>query len=473
MAKVSLGQATAQRWSLIGGFAQVTGSESAQRELMGWCLLSVGALAIAGVFGLLLAISRIPGVERAFPWPVQFFGKGLVIHVVFSSVVWFLATLGALVHVATLRVSQGAPRAPVMGAVAQAGVLVSFGLLFLPALLDRGSPSLNNYVPAIVDPIYYVGLLVLAASAALVVARFLISLPGHQGPLEPFGIGALGAGLLYLLALLCFAIAWRAIAGHPPSAGFNEDLFWGGGHVLQFMNVAIMLVCWYVLGGGALGQPLVRPSIFTFAVLGLMLCASPAPAFYAVFDMFSAPQIKAFTNLQYALALPPVAVATLGIATVVKLARGGGRPLPWKDAGFLSLVLSVTSFAIGGLLGLFVDGTDTRTPAHYHLMVAAPTVALMGTVFVFFLPLLNRVAPRIARVRAALLLYAGGQTLAALGQFLAGGHGAPRKAAGAAQGLEATGALVGMTLNGVGALVAVTGGVMFIVIALHVLLKKG
>lgn len=472
MAKASLGQGQAQRWSLIGGFAPVIGAKTARRELAGWCLLSVGALAVAGVFGLMLALSRIPGAERVFPWPIQFFGKGLVIHVVFSAVVWFIASLGAILHIATLRVSAGAPRLSAAGTVAQAGVLVAFVLLFVPALLDRGTPSLNNYVPAIVDPLYYGGLLVLAVSAGLAVARFLFNLPGRPGPLEPVGIGALSGGLLFLLALVCFGIAGRAISGHPPDAGFNEDLFWGGGHVLQFMNVAIMLVAWYVLGGDALGEPLVRPRAFTLALYGLILCAIPAPIFYAAFDMFSAPQIKAFTDLQYALALAPVAVAGLGIATLVKH-RQAGRPLPWSDVGFLALVLSLASFAIGGLLGLFVDGADTRTPAHYHLMVAAPTVALMGMLFVFFLPLLDRSARSVTTVRWALLLYAVGQTIAALGQFLAGGHGAPRKAAGAAQGLEATGAFVGMAMNGAGALVAVAGGVMFIVIALRALLRKG
>ena len=47
----------------------------------------MGALGVAGAFALLLAISRVPGVETVFPWPLGFFHKGLVIHVVFSFVV--------------------------------------------------------------------------------------------------------------------------------------------------------------------------------------------------------------------------------------------------------------------------------------------------------------------------------------------------------------------------------------------------
>ena len=62
-----------------------------QRELIGWAWLAVGALAVAGVFALLLALSRIPGMERTPFWPIDFFYKGLVIHVIFSLVIWLRA----------------------------------------------------------------------------------------------------------------------------------------------------------------------------------------------------------------------------------------------------------------------------------------------------------------------------------------------------------------------------------------------
>ena len=77
------------------------------RELTGWVAIAVGALGVAGAFALLLAISRVPGVETVFPWPLGFFHKGLVIHVVFSFVVWFLAVFGALSLLAADRLASG------------------------------------------------------------------------------------------------------------------------------------------------------------------------------------------------------------------------------------------------------------------------------------------------------------------------------------------------------------------------------
>ena len=47
--------------------AEPVGADAAfRRELWGWSALAVGALAIAGVFAFLLAISRIPGIETVF-----------------------------------------------------------------------------------------------------------------------------------------------------------------------------------------------------------------------------------------------------------------------------------------------------------------------------------------------------------------------------------------------------------------------
>ena len=62
--------------------------------------------------------------------------------------------------------------------------------------------------------------------------------------------------------------------------------------------------------------------------------------------------------------------------------------------------------------------------------------------------------------------------IASVGLFLAGGYGAPRKTAGDAQGLEEIGAIAGLYMNGLGALVAVIGGTMFIWVCARALLRR-
>jgi len=92
--------------------------------------------------------------------------------------------------------------------------------------------------------------------------------------------------------------------------------------------------------------------------------------------------------------------------------------------------------------------------------------------YCFFLPLLGRGLTIGRAARLSVWFYAFGQTFHSLGLFLAGGYGAPRKTAGTDQGIEALGAMIGLYGMGVGAIVAVTGGVMFIWICARAILRR-
>ena len=147
-------------------------------------------------------------------------------------------------------------------------------------------------------------------------------------------------------------------------------------------------------------------------------------------------------------------------------------PRTWIDVRFLCLVTSIAVFGLGGMLGIFVDGADTRTPAHYHGVIGGINLAFMGLFFGFFLPLMDRSLNPGSAQRLSVWFYATGQALHSLGLFLAGGYGAPRKTAGDAQMIEALGAQIGLYGMGIGAVIAVVGGVMFICISGGALLRR-
>lgn len=441
---------------------------TARRELKNWCTLALLSLALAGVFALMLAMSRVPRVEDIFPWPLQFFQKGLVIHVVFSFVVWFLSLLGGLLTIATYRLSNGNPRARTLGPLAVWLGLAAFVLLFVPGLMDRGEPSLNNYVPVIIDPLYYTGLCIFALSIALLVIRFLINIPARVGAFDPVSQGIAVAGLLYITALACFAISLSLRWDTPLDAAFNEDVFWAGGHALQFLNTLLMLIAWYILGGTAIARPLIDPRLFK-AILGLFVLAAICLLSLAlIYDPTTVEGRDAFTWAQYGMAPPTLIFAGAAFINLARHRSSAGQ-FNWRDPAFVSLILSVAVFGLGGYLGLFVDGTDTRTPAHYHGVIGGVNLAFIGLFFCFLFPVLSSI-PKPNRAMCGLIwAYAFGQTFHSLGLFMAGGYGAPRKVAGDAQGMEALGAQIGLYMMGVGALVAVVGGIMFIWIAGRIL----
>ena len=161
---------------IVGLDAAAPAAGALRRELAGWAWLAVGALAVAGVFALLLALSRVPGMDEAPFWPIGFFYKGLVIHVVFSLVIWLMGVFAFLVTAATQRASGGSLRAAPLGRIGQGVALIAFPCLFAPAFFDATQPELTNYIPLIRHPAYDLGLLLLAAGVLAPVIRLFVNL---------------------------------------------------------------------------------------------------------------------------------------------------------------------------------------------------------------------------------------------------------------------------------------------------------
>jgi cytochrome c oxidase subunit I len=434
-----------------------------QRELIGWAWLAVGALAVAGVFALLLALSRIPGMEKTPFWPIDFFYKGLVIHVVFSLVIWLQGVFAFLVSVATLKLAGDEVRAPSLGRIGQGLVLVAFPCLFAPAFLEATQPALTNYIPIIRHPVYDIGLVALALGALAPVIRLLINLPGRLATSPPLAIASALGGFVYVLALICFGAATTLLARNGELAS-REELFWGGGHVLQFVYAALMVTNWSILARMSLGEEAVDNRVFLASVGLIALIAIAAPAFYVAFAPFSDPQREAFRFLQFGIAAPTLIFAVSLVTRALRL----GRPWPWRDPAFFALAASLALFALGGVMGFLIDGSDTRTPAHYHAVITAVSVSSAGMLLTYGLKELGKPSAPARATRVLLGLYGGGQFVASIAMFVAGGYGALRKTPSGAGSLDSV-AAAGMAVHGIASIFTIIGGATFVIIAIRAL----
>lgn len=434
---------------------------SRDQEIRGWALLAVGALAMAGVLALALALSRTPNAQDWLPWSPEFFYRALITHVVLSFEVWFLACLGLL----SAMVAGGGRLAAPGLVLAVAGTLA----LLVPAIADRGEPSLNNYVPVLQHPLFYAGLLLFAGGVGLACLRVIPRLKPGASPVD-FGIAC--AGGIYFAALACFAAAGLLIPQGTEAALFHERLFWGGGHVLQILNTALLLLCWQLLAEPLWGRGPLPAGLTRAVFLSLLLFALAAPLFYLGGDPLSLDHRRAFTHLLW-LALPAPSLL-MGGGLAWRLLNGTAD---WRSPAWLSLVLSLGVFAIGGAAGFFLGVGDTRTPSHYHAVIGGVNLGLMGLFLAVVLPSLGRVVGRggSGRGRGVALLfhfYGWGQLVHALGFFLAGAAGVPRKTLGVEQGLDSLGKKLAMGFVGLGGGIAVLGGVIFVWMVLVRLLTR-
>jgi heme/copper-type cytochrome/quinol oxidase subunit 1 len=113
-----------------------------------------------------------------------------------------------------------------------------------------------------------------------------------------------------------------------------------------------------------------------------------------------------------------------------------------------------------------------RIPAHYHGCIVGVTLALMGLVY-HLLPALGYGAPQGAMATWQPRLYAAGQLMHIVGLVWSGGYGVQRKVAGAEQVLRSTAEVAGMGLMGLGGLIAIIGGLLFVVVVVRAMRRPG
>lgn len=450
-----------------------------ERLIQSWLVLAIASLIFAGLFAFFIAMARTPYIQDVLPG-IDNAKIYLAGHVVLSLVIWFLAFNGMLWALASTGFGD---REPGCSKTTIAGFFMSAAgtiILITPALLRKGTPVFTNYVPVIDHPLYYAGLIVFAVGLLVYLAGLLPAFistfkNGTKFKGESYGMAVAGIGVL--VACLCYVLAYINFPDDLKKFVYLEHFFWGGGHVLQFVNSAGMLVAWMLLARFTLDVVPVsdKKAAIVFGLLVLFML--PAPTFYFLFEGGQDSFKLAFTKLmQFGYIVTVLVVAVSVIKAAMSSATGDSlgqrlKSLPWEKPGFSALAFSLLLFAAGGIFALFIRGSNTKIPSHYHGVIGAVTVSFMGLAY-YILPMIRReiVTPRAARLQP--YIYGVGQLLFSLGLFWAGGHGVSRKTYGETQGLDSLVKKASMMTMGLGGLIAIIGGATFVYIVLRSLLAS-
>lgn len=426
-----------------------------RRLAAGWLLLGIGGLLVSGLFVVLIVFSRTPGLEAFFPLQ-GFFHLAIVAHVDFSVLVWF-AACGAMIW--TLATDA---RAPALGWAALA-IAVAGATLMAAAPFQGGEAIMSNYVPVLDNAPFLGGLALFALGVVLMAARVLAFPLPAGARLVPGGVLRFGSHTSAIAVLLAAgALVWSLLSMPSYLSGpqFFESLFWGSGHVLQFAWVQLLLVSWlWLAAASGLRMPL-TPRLVTLLLLLGILPAFLAIWAYLVHDVAGPHHRTFFIWLMAAgggVAAGPIALALLHGW------RHSPRAASTLDRGLRSsLWFSILLFGIGGGLGFLIDASNTMVPAHYHGCIVAVTLVFMS-LSLYLLPQLGFATPSPKLVLLMPRVYGVGQLLHVAGLAFSGGHGVQRKTAGAEQGLESLAQILGMSVMGLGGLIAISGGVIYLV----------
>ncbi len=478
-----------------------------QRLALTNAVTGVVLLAFGGTLALLIALQR-----QGLPISDEWWYRLLASHGVTMLLFWLLFfEVGALYWGSTMLLNARM----VLPRLAWA----NFGLMAVGVLLaewtmltGRATVMFTAYPPLTAHPLYYLGVLMFAVGVLVACGLFFANVTvakrerTYEGSLPLVVYGLLSAAIIAVYSLLTGAVAYGLLFLQSIGAIESVDpatyrlFFWGIGHGAQQVNLAAMVAVWYALIGFTLGGRPVNEGLSRFAFLLYIAFIHLGAVHHLLVDPGLGTSHR-IMNTSYLLYLAVLAslIHAFSIPAAIEVAQrergyrrgmfGWLRMAPWREPGFSSLVLSVVYFGfIAGVTGVLMGTIQLNmlihntlfVVGHFHsTVVSGTTVAFMGISY-YLVPLLSqrRLAyQRIARWQP--WVFANGVLLLTLAMLLAGRLGVPRRVAD----LDYSGAQLGvdlfssgpypslMLLVAIGAVLAVTGGVMFVWVMVMTLLR--
>ncbi|GMV20372.1 MAG: cytochrome c oxidase subunit I [Acidimicrobiia bacterium] len=471
-----------------------------ERLIKANAVAAVVAMLVGAIAAILLVLTRWQAVHLL---PADWYYRFLTAHGLNMLIFWIIFFEMAILYFAgpvVLGARQPAPRL----------AWVAFGLMVVGALLveimvfsGRADVLFTSYPPLRAHPHYYLGVILFAVGALIAVSLFFAALvvakreATYTGSVPLVTYGGLTAAVIAVITLLHGAAVyiptwlWSMNIGNIDPQVYRM-VWWALGHSSQQINVAAMVAVWYLLAGLTVGGVVVNEKVSRTAFVLYVLFISMASAHHLLVDPGMGPAWKIW-NTSYAMYLAVLASMIHGFTVPAGIESGQRlrgytnglfewlRKAPWSDPGFSGLWLSLVIFGfLGGITGVTI-GTEQinilahntlRVTGHFHATVVGGTTLAFMAVTYYVLPLIfqRRVAFwRMARWQP--YVFGGGITTMAIGMILMGILGIPRRhwdnsfsGSPFPVDIHPAAELV-QVVFGLGGLLAATGALMFIAIA--------
>ena len=473
---------------------------AAQTLIKANAVAAVIFLAIGGLFGLLVALTRWPAVHLL---PAEWFYLALTAHGLDVLIVWIIFFEIAILYFASAILLNSRLATPWLAWIAFGLMLIGAVLINVAVLQGESSVMFTSYVPMQAAPNFYLGFILFAVGALLGVAIFFGTLViareerTYEGSIPLVTFGALTAAIIAV-----FTIASGAIILIPTwlwSLGLISYIdplmyklvWWGMGHSSQQINVSAHVAVWYLIAAAVLGAKPLSEKVSRTAFFLYILFLQLASAHHLLVEPALSSNWKVF-NTSYAMYLAVLGSMIHGMSVpgaIEAAQRKKGftngvfewlRRAPWDNPAFSGMFMSLVMFGfLGGISGVVV-GTEQLNilmhntlyvPGHFHgTVVAGTTLAFMAVTYLVVPLIFQRelVLKKVAQWQP----YVFGVGVAGLSLFMmgAGTLGVARRDwditfTDAVLSYDySPAAFLMMGLNGLSAILAAIGGIMYIVV---------
>ncbi len=475
---------------------------AAERLIIANAVAAVVFLLVGGITALLIALTRWQAIHLL---PADWFYRMLTLHGLAMLIAWivFFEVAGLYFGGAVLlnaRLVQ-----PRLAWLAFVLMIVGAGMAAVVVLMGKADVMFTAYVPLKAHPLFYLGYILFAVGALLAIGLFFATIvmaraEGRlQGSVPLVVFGLITAAIIATYTLLSGALAlvpaffWSLGWQQSYDPGFYRNLFWSFGHPAQQINLAAMVAVWYALAAITTGASPLNEKLSRFAFILYILFINLGSAHHLLTDPGLSFAWKV-TNTSYAMYLAVLGsmihAFSIPAAVEVALRRQGYRrgllewlrKAPWREPGFSALVISMFVFGwIGGTTGVII-GTEqlnmlahntTRVPGHFHATVVGGTTLAFMALTYYLIPLIFR---RELKLKSWAVwqpyIFGLGMALVSVGFIAAGIQGVARRhwditfvQAPFQAPIPGTVHLA-LAVMGIGALIAIVGGAMFIIIVL-------
>ncbi|MCC7059371.1 MAG: cbb3-type cytochrome c oxidase subunit I [Burkholderiaceae bacterium] len=459
---------------------------------------AVVALLLGGVLALLITLTRWQAVHLM---DASNFYLILTAHGLDMLVVWIIFFEVAVLYFCSstlLRCRLATPRLAWLS-----WWLMVIGTIIFNTTIFMGDATvmMTSYVPMPAAPGFYLGLILFAVGALVACFIFLGTLvvakneKAYEGSIPLVTFGALTACIIAIFTIASGAIILIPTFGW--SIGYIKHIdpvmyrviWWAFGHSSQQINVSAHVAVWYAIAAIVFGAKPMSERVSRSAFFLYILFLQLASAHHILADPGVGTEWKVF-NTSYAMYLAVLASMVHGLTVpgaIETAQREKGytkglfewlRKAPWSNPVFSGMFMSLIGFGfLGGISGVMM-GTEQLNmiihntiyvPGHFHATVVLGTTLAFMAMTYFLLPTLFQreiIMPSWAKWQP--YIFALGMGLFTLAFMGAGTLGVPRRHwditfAGAALPYEFAGtALLMLAIGGVGGVIAVIGGGMYI-----------
>jgi len=473
---------------------------SAELLIRANAVAAVVFLAVGGLFGLLVALTRWPAVQLL---PADWFYLVLTGHGANVLLFWIIFFEIALLYFASAVILGSRIATPKFAWLGFLLMIVGAVMANYAVLKGDSTVMFTSYPPMLAEHWFYLSLILFAVGALIGVIVFFATLVvakaenTYNGSVPLVTFGAITAAIIAVFTLASGAIilvpTWLWSLGLISGIDtlMYKIVWWGMGHSSQQINVAAHISIWYAIAAMTVGAKPLSEKVSRFAFLMYILFLQLASAHHLLAEpgLSSAWKIVNTSYMMY-LAVMASMIHGLTVPGAVEAAqrrngytRGWFEWLtkaPWGNPAFSGMFMSLVMFGfIGGITGVIL-GTEQLNvlmhntiyvPGHFHgTVVAGTTLAFMAMTYIVVPLIFQRdiILPGLAKWQPYIFgLGAGGISLFMMG---AGTLGVPRRhwdiaMTDAANAYEfSPAAYLMMGLNGISAIFAATGGLLFVLL---------